>query len=73
MLYGLLSHEVEPVQVLTYPEVRITNLRGESFVLSVSDTWEEAMADADWLVRQLYDDGVHAFCERFGLPDDFAM
>ena len=58
-------------QYTTLPEVRITNPRGESFVLSVLDTWELATAEADRLINELYGNGVQAFCEKYGLPDEF--
>jgi hypothetical protein len=56
-----------------YPEVRITNPRGESCVISVLDTWEEAVVEAERLVQELYDKGVSAFCETYSLPDAFAL
>ena len=56
-----------------YPEVRITNSRGESCVVSVLDAWEDAVTEADRLIQELYADGVPEFCEKYRLPEDLAV
>lgn len=40
-------------------------------VLSVLDTWEAAVAEADRLVQELYDDGIAKFRDENGLPSEF--
>lgn len=61
----------DPLLGSKFPEVRVTNARGESPVLCVLDTWEEAEAEADRLLQELHDEGLSTFRERHGLSQDF--
>ncbi len=73
MLLSYVTGGPDPMLGFKYPEVRITNPRDESCVVSVLDTWEEAIAEADRLNQELYEGGVSEFCEKYMLPETFGV